>query len=129
MAQDPSLADRLVSLWDHLGLRAAHVAAQLPSDLGGFVARHPERIAGLLLCEATSIDPAPFAALAPRMTLVAGDGGISARVADTAAAQLAPGSLDNGLRYAARLKVCSSQAARASSGLRWPFFSISHSAL
>ena len=41
----------------------------------------------------------------------------------------APGSLDNGLRYAARLKVCSSHAARASSGLRWPFFSISHSAL
>ena len=42
---------------------------------------------------------------------------------------IAPGSLDNGLRYAARLKVCSSHAARASSGLRWPFFSISHSAL
>ena len=41
----------------------------------------------------------------------------------------APGSLDNGLRYATRLKVCSSHAARASSGLRWPFFSISHSAL
>ena len=41
----------------------------------------------------------------------------------------APGSLDNGLRYAVCLKVCSSHAARASSGLRWPFFSISHSAL
>jgi hypothetical protein len=41
----------------------------------------------------------------------------------------APGSLDNRLRYAACLKVCSSHAARASSGLRWPFFSISHSAL
>ncbi len=41
----------------------------------------------------------------------------------------APGSLDIGLRYAACLKVCSSHAARASSGLRWLFFSISHSAL
>ena len=41
----------------------------------------------------------------------------------------APGSLDNGLRYAARLKVCSCHAARMSSGLRWPFFSTSHSAL
>ena len=41
----------------------------------------------------------------------------------------APGSLDNRLRYAACLKVCSSHAACASSGLRWPFFSISHSAL
>ena len=41
----------------------------------------------------------------------------------------APGSLDTGLHYAARLRLVSSQAARASSGLRWPFFSISHSAL
>jgi transposase-like protein len=41
----------------------------------------------------------------------------------------APGSLDKWLAYAARLKVCSCQAARAASGLRWPFFSISHAAL
>jgi hypothetical protein len=41
----------------------------------------------------------------------------------------APGSLDNGLAYAARLKVSSCQAIRMSAGLRWPFFSISHSAL
>jgi hypothetical protein len=41
----------------------------------------------------------------------------------------APGSLDKWLAYAARLSVCSFQAARAASGLRWPFFSISHSAL
>jgi uncharacterized LabA/DUF88 family protein len=41
----------------------------------------------------------------------------------------APGFLDKWLSYAARLKVCSFQAARMASGLRWPFFSISHSAL
>ena len=41
----------------------------------------------------------------------------------------APGTLDNRLPYAARLKVCSCQAARMALGLRWPFFSISHSAL
>ena len=41
----------------------------------------------------------------------------------------APGSLDNRVPYAARLKVCSCQAARMALGLRWPFFSISHSAL
>ena len=41
----------------------------------------------------------------------------------------APGSLDKWLAYAARLKVCSFQAAGIASGLRWPFFSISHSAL
>jgi transposase len=41
----------------------------------------------------------------------------------------APGCLDNRLRYAARLKVSSCQAARIWAGLRYPFFSISHSAL
>ncbi len=41
----------------------------------------------------------------------------------------APGSLDNGLAYAACLKVCPCQAVRMSAGLRWPFFSINHSAL
>jgi transposase len=45
------------------------------------------------------------------------------------AACTAPGSLDQWLAYAARLSVCSFQAAGAASGLRWPFFSISHSAL
>src|SRR3954467_13667387 len=41
----------------------------------------------------------------------------------------APGCLDNRLRYAARLKVSSCQATRIWAGLRYPFFSISHSAL
>ena len=88
MTEEPTLADRLASLWDHLGLRTAHVGAQIPADLGGFVNRHPERIAGLLLCEAPSIDPAPLAALAARTTLVAGDAGLSGQVADATAPQL-----------------------------------------
>ena len=41
----------------------------------------------------------------------------------------APGCLDNRLRYAARLKVSPCLTARIWAGLRWPFFSISHSAL
>ena len=40
-----------------------------------------------------------------------------------------PGSLDTREHYAARLRLASRRAARASSGLRKPFFSISHSAL
>ena len=88
MTGGPTLADRLASLWDHLGLRSAHVGAQIPADLGGFVSRHPERIAGLLLCEAPGIDPAPFAGLAARVTLVAGDAGLSGQIAEAAALQL-----------------------------------------
>jgi len=41
----------------------------------------------------------------------------------------APDCLDNRLRYAARLKASSCQAARIWAGLRYPFFSMSHSAL
>lgn len=39
LVQELSLADRLVSPWDHLGLKTAHLAAQMPSDLDGFAAR------------------------------------------------------------------------------------------
>jgi Methyltransferase domain len=88
MTREPTPADRLVSLWGHLGLRTAHAAAQIPADLNGFAGLHPERIAGLLLCEAPGIDPEPFAALAPRLTLIAGDAGLSGKVADAAAPQL-----------------------------------------
>jgi D-lactate dehydrogenase len=55
--------------------------------------------------------------------------GRTAGVIGTGKICTAPGSLDNSLSYAAHLKVCSCQAARIASGLRWPFFSISHSAL
>ncbi len=41
----------------------------------------------------------------------------------------APGFLDNRFHHAARLTVWSCQGARMASGLRCPFFSISHSAL
>lgn len=85
---EPTLIERLACLWDHLGLRTAHVAAQIPADLSGFVDRHPTRIAGLLLCEAPSIDPSPIAILASRVTLVAGDAGLAGKVADAAAPQL-----------------------------------------
>ena len=60
-----------------------------------------------------------------RAVLLTLAGWTSARIGECTA----PGSLDNRLRYAARLKVCSCDAARMPSGLRWPFFSISHSAL
>ena len=86
MTTPPDLADRLAALWDHLGLEAAHVGLQMSGDMEGFARRHPGRIAGLLFCEATGIDAAAFAAIAPRMTILAGDGGISAR----AAAMVAP---------------------------------------
>lgn len=83
-----TLADRLLALWDHLGLEAAHVATQMPGSLAGFAAAHPQRIAGLLFHEPVGCEPAAFAALADRLTVLAGDGGTSAQIAAVIAAAL-----------------------------------------
>ena len=91
MTQEPTPADRLISLWDHLGLKSAHVAAQMPIDIASLVRACPDRIAGLLFCAPIGIDPIPLAAIASRVVLVAGDRGISPKVADTAGQRL-PGS-------------------------------------
>lgn len=85
---DPSLTERLLALWDHLGLRTAHLAAQMPGDLAGLALRYPERIAGLVLCESSSIEPDPLRGLAPRLTIVAGDAGNAGRNARTVAPYL-----------------------------------------
>ena len=91
MIEEPTLNQRLLSLWDHLGLGAAHIGAQVTVDITDLAAHFPERIAGLLLCEAPGIHPEPFARVASRMTIVAGDHGMAAAVADRAHARL-PGS-------------------------------------
>lgn len=92
MNEKPSLIARLLSLWDHLGLDAAHIGAQVTVDISELAMTAPQRIAGLLLCEAPGIRPEPLAALAARLTIVAGDHGIAATVADRAHARL-PGSI------------------------------------
>jgi len=86
-----NVSARLLALWDHLGLGAAHVATQMPADLAGFATAHAERIAGLVFCTPTRLDPAPFAGLAGRVLMIAGDGGLSAEVTARAEQRL-PGS-------------------------------------
>jgi len=84
-----SLDERLRSLWDHLGLEAAHVATQVPGDLGGFARAHPDRLAGVALCVPVRLDPTPFAAMAERLLLVAGEFGLTNAVTARAADRLA----------------------------------------
>jgi len=67
-----TLPQRLAALWDHLGLAAAHVAAQMPGDLAGFVTTSPQRVAGVVLCVPSRLDPAPFAGVAGRLLMIAG---------------------------------------------------------
>jgi SAM-dependent methyltransferase len=91
MSQQPTLTERLVSLWDHLGLRAAHVATQMPGDVADLARLHPDRISGLLLCVPSRLDPAPFAAVAARTVMIAGERGMTAEVTARAEPRL-PGS-------------------------------------
>ncbi len=90
-AIEQTLPQRLTQLWDHLGLGAAHVAAQMPGDLAGFVASAPERVAGVVLCVPSRLDPAPFAGVAGRLLLIAGDGDLTDAVTARALPRL-PGA-------------------------------------
>jgi SAM-dependent methyltransferase len=81
-------AERLVALMDHLGLATVHFATQVASDVAGLAAEHPARIAGLVLCVPTRVDPAPFERVASRLLIVCGDAGLSAETAERAQARL-----------------------------------------
>lgn len=70
-------AERLVSLFDHLGITRAHIAAQLAGDVSGLVAAHPERIGGIVLCAPLWLDAEPFAPAAARLMMIAGEYGPS----------------------------------------------------
>ena len=78
-------------LLDHLGLACAHFAAQMPGDLADLARDSPERIAGLVLCVPTRLDPAPFAKVAARVLLIADELGMSFGVTARAAERL-PGA-------------------------------------
>src|SRR5690348_9522401 len=82
---------RLVALLDHLGIGRAHIATQIPGDIAGVAASHPERLAGIVLCAPVRLDPAPFAALAERVLMISGEYGPTFEVAVRAAERL-PGA-------------------------------------
>lgn len=87
-AQEPSLRDRLLSLWDHLGLGVAHVATQMPGDIADLAAAAPSRLGGVALCVPTRLDPARFAAVADRLLMLSGEKGLTAAVTTAASERL-----------------------------------------
>jgi SAM-dependent methyltransferase len=86
-----SPAERLIALMDHLGLGAAHFGTAIPRDISGLAAGHPKRLAGIVLCVPSRLDPAPFADVADRVLMIAGERGPAATATATAAARL-PGA-------------------------------------
>jgi SAM-dependent methyltransferase len=83
-----SPTDRLVALMDHLGLVAAHFGTSIPRDISGMAVAHPERLAGIVLCVPSRLDPAPFANLADRVLMIAGERGPAAEATARAADRL-----------------------------------------
>jgi len=86
--------ERLASLMQHLQLDAACFATQIAGDIADLAAQFPERITALVLCVPTRLDPRPFAHVAPRLLMIAGDAGLSAETSRRAFAQL-PGAQEH----------------------------------
>ena len=83
--------ERLLALWDHLGIGAAHVATQMPGDIAPLASAFGGRLAGVVLCVPTRLDPVSFGALPERLLMICGEGGLTAEVTARAEARL-PGS-------------------------------------
>jgi SAM-dependent methyltransferase len=80
--------ERMIALMDHLGLETAHFGTPIPRDISGLAAVHPERVAGIVLCVPSRLDPAPFVELADRVLMIAGDRGPAADATARAALRL-----------------------------------------
>src|SRR5215510_10640682 len=80
--------ERLASLMQHLRLDTACFATQIPGDIADLAAQFPERVTGLVLCAPTRLDPRPFAHVASRLLMIAGEVGLSAETCRRAFEQL-----------------------------------------
>src|ERR1044072_8024537 len=80
--------DRLLALWDQLGIGAARVATQMPGDIAQLAAGFGERLAGIVLCVPTRPDPVSFAAMPQRLLVISGESGPAAGVTVRAEARL-----------------------------------------
>lgn len=84
-----SPTERLLALLDHLGIRQAHIATQMPGDIAGLASMHGERLAGIVLCVPTRLDPAQYQHVGDRLLMISGVRGLTADVTSRAAERLA----------------------------------------
>ncbi|HJQ56575.1 MAG TPA: methyltransferase domain-containing protein [Vineibacter sp.] len=86
--EDLPTAGRLAALWDHLGIGRAHVASQVPADIAGLATEQAGRLAGIVACVPTRLDPAPFDAVADRLLMISGATGPTVGTTTRAAERL-----------------------------------------
>jgi ubiquinone/menaquinone biosynthesis C-methylase UbiE len=81
--------ERMLLLWDHLGIGVAHVATQMPGDIAGLATGFGSRLGGIVLCVPTRLDPVAFGAMPGRLLMICGELGLTADVTARAQARLA----------------------------------------
>jgi SAM-dependent methyltransferase len=89
--EETSATDRLIALMDHLGLGTAFFGTAIPRDIAGLAAAFPGRLAGIVLCVPSRLDPAAFTGVADRTLMIAGERGPAADTTANAASRL-PGA-------------------------------------
>jgi len=75
METDFPLEERIVQVFQHLGIARAHVAASITGDWRGLARRHSDLVASLTLVFPAPLDPTDVSALAARLLVVTGDRG------------------------------------------------------
>src|SRR5260370_16362846 len=78
------LEERLLQLFQRLGIERAHIAARNVADWQGFATAYPERISSLSLVCPGVLDMRPFTGLATRTLVIMGDRGPAAERVRTA---------------------------------------------
>lgn len=69
------LEERIVQLFQHLGVQKAHFAGRMLQDWKGIVTTHPDMIASLTLVSPMDIDGSVLPPIAPKLCIINGDGG------------------------------------------------------
>jgi predicted nicotinamide N-methyase len=78
------LEERVLQLFQQLGIERAHIAARNVGDWQGFATSYPGRVASLSLLCPIALDMRPYAGLAARTLVITGDRGAAAERVATA---------------------------------------------
>jgi hypothetical protein len=105
------LEERVLQLFQQLGIERAHIAARNVGDWQGFATSYPGRIASLSLLCPIAPDMRPYAGLAARTLVITGDRGAAAEQLATAL-QIAGSRSDPAGREGPRCRLRSGVAIR-----------------